>query len=260
MPYALKGALGNEYSGEPVHNYSEKSMPTVCSECHGSIPDQAVAYVLNGSPICIVCHDETAPKCPYCNGDLDKRPKRSSECPHCESTYFVRTKQTIWPSSILTEGQRVLWDALDALEDWQITFADARMLMDRYKQKTTHEKLYMSVADSLYDLAFQRHGPSMQLHYQMASYLRSRGRDGFQHDRAGAICSLRHSKIMGVKRVEVSISTAPCSECKKLNGLTIAIDDAISNPPVPCPSCTDKVHPDHKHGWCKCAYSDILPD
>jgi len=85
----------------------------------------------------------------------------------------------------------------------------------------------------------------------MAQFLNKRGKDFFHLLQQSKKMELLYYKKMGMDEVEI---IACCPSCKKLEGKSIKIDDALKNMPLPYKNCTNILY-NKKRGFCTCIYS-----
>jgi hypothetical protein len=94
-----------------------------------------------------------------------------------------------------------------------------------------------------------------------AMFLDEEGRDYTSCLEAAAVASLTHYKTRGIK--QVTILTAgegnACNECLTLEGDVFAIEEALSQMPLPHKSCTKKGF-NGEPGFCRCMYFPYLDE
>lgn len=198
--------------------------------------------------------------CPYCSVILDKAPTRKAKCPHCNNDIYVRGKQTLFHSSLLTGSQS---DAVDAIKDFEYMGLSNKAFQDKQAQLTTKFGAQASVDDTLWGLyndliaKFAKSGEFMQLsviYGSMAMFLAKRGRDGRRMQIEANKMTLRDYAKSGVVDCEVTCDIQPCVECEGLEGKKFTINqELIANPPLPPEGCTCKSRKG-KYTTCNCTY------
>lgn len=182
--------------------------------------------------------DTAPPVCPYCQGDLPKRPTRKSRCPLCGETILVKYSPIDRVKRLITEAKA---EEIDRL--WQ-AFAEGREQerrdrfglefslsagMDREEQL---DALKAYVADSTNNI---------QLREQAALHL-ARAIE-WDKGKPWALISYRlqleYLQGRGFRRVVLRAGPSACRTCQQLNGSVLTIEDAISENPVPNQGCAN---------------------
>ena len=102
-------------------------MPENCSICACEIADDATPAVLDECIVCMDCHDKRRPTCPYCQSQLERRPQSLTPCPICGRVVHIRTKQSFFPSTILTKTQADRVDSYGVYATGRAALKEAEM-------------------------------------------------------------------------------------------------------------------------------------
>jgi hypothetical protein len=205
--------------------------------------------------------------CPYCNQILEKKPKRKMKCPHCGEDIFVRSRQDLFPSILLTEQDARVADhfqTLMGIATFEVSQADffreRRQLAERFgSQPASGDILWSLYQRTAHDFAAAGELPPPLLYFLMAHFLYDEGRE-FRHVlRASNEMELRqYQESLRVHKVSISTGgNASCEACQKLEGRVFTIDEALEQAPIPCKQCTFELSPG-KPGWCRCGYITAL--
>jgi hypothetical protein len=193
------------------------------------------------------------PPCPYCGTDLPREPQRGGKCPHCGERFQVRSKQSLFPSPILTEKQANAVESFKDLQEYGVIESDYHEERDRRVREHETEPLPGDVIWALWhsvllQLADQPDRAS-RAYRSMAKSLWQEGKNASHVLRASALAELTALEQRGVTHVAVSAVTddRTCEVCKaaaERGRVTLA--EAREHVLVPNPDCTS--------GWCRCVY------
>lgn len=70
---------------------------------------------------------------------------------------------------------------------------------------------------------------------------------------------LKYLRQNGVERVCILSSTG-CTECRKLDGKTMSVEEALKSMPLPHERCSYVMNPDVGKPFCRCNYTAVAPD
>lgn len=195
--------------------------------------------------------------CPYCKKLLESTPKKKKKCPNCGNYIYVRTKQSLFPSNLLTNDEAIAADEMKKLDAHGITYQD---FIDEKKSLTQKESGDVSNVDvclNLYNKLLSRtKDPSHLkfLYFEIAYLLYTAERDFFKYLQMSAEKELMMYKKNGVEKVTISTcGEGSCPECKKLESKVFTIEEALVEMPIPCRSCSFQLK-NGKAGWCRCQY------
>ena len=121
-----------------------------------------------------------------------------------------------------------------------------QLLAERFGREPTTREVKTALWDSL--------PPSRSVYLQRAVDAHCDGLDPLAYKRAGALKLLEELQASGAKFVRVLVQSNACSACKELDGAVLSIDDAMTQMPIPCPSCTFGCSEDSRFAWCRCMY------
>ncbi len=196
--------------------------------------------------------------CPYCAASLRDMPKKKKKCPACGNYIYVRTKQNLFPSVLLTEEDALAVDGFENLKVYEVTKQDFTKEKNRLLKEERTEVSSIDVCLKLYDNLLLRttdlHVLNM-LHLQRALFLYYTNREFFTDLQMSAKMELMVYKQQGNERVSISTcGDASCPDCNKLSGRVYTIDEALREKPIPCKACTFRLH-GGSVGWCRCRYT-----
>jgi hypothetical protein len=198
--------------------------------------------------------------CPHCGTVLDKVPTRKAKCPHCGKDMYIRSKQILFPQSILTESQA---DAVDAIKNFEFLGLSDNTFKEKQAQLSAKLKTQASVDDTLWSiynglitsLARSNDFSQMSIIYsQMAVFLVKRGKDGQRMMIEANKMTMRDYAKMGVIDFEIINDTQACSTCKALSGkLSKMTRELVESPLLPPNGCTCESWKG-KPPLCACSY------
>ena len=205
--------------------------------------------------------------CPYCFFEFETPPKKSRKCPECKQSIKVSKRDggllLFTNESWIAEKKRrkatsfkKKW--LGTLEYFGVSEAD----FDQHKKIFSDKNGFkQSDADTFWgffnatiiQLGKRRDYHDLKmLNFHMARFLYEEGKDHIRCAKKAAKMELMHYKSDGVtKRVE--ILSGSCPECKKLEGQSFTISEALEKMPIPCESCQNQPSAAGR-GWCVCSY------
>lgn len=223
---------------------------TDCSKCNRSIPPDEPGRILEGMPVCRQCADEQDPRCPYCHESLPKLPKRKTKCPHCDNEIVVRSRQTLFASSLLTQIQAFELKWLPVLESHGISESE----YSRLKRDLQNQRAGFSTADFVW-AAFNKatHADVYRKAFDMGRFLFETGRDPTMQISIALDARLGDLERVGVRYVEIN-SAGCCSSCRKMHGLRLSIEEARAKKLIPQSCCIRESSGEGKPAWCLCDY------
>lgn len=229
---------------------------TDCSHCGRTIPSEEPGRVLGGAPSCRECADEQEPRCPYCDELLEKLPKRAKKCPHCERKILVRTRQTLFATSLLTKGETLEADWLPRLESHGIDIKAYRKI----KGELISRQQGFSSADYIwaaYNHALNADQGSKA--FDMARFLFETGRDPNPYLAIDIKSRLQRFREAGIETVRIN-SKGCCVGCRKLHGKQLLLDEAEESTLIPQVCCTREAASESGPSWCLCSYTPVYED
>lgn len=204
-------------------------------------------------------------RCPYCRQALDRAPKRKTACQHCGNPIYVRTKQTLFPSSLLTDHQVAAWElfaGLSAVYDPSNPIAlppdHTPVTVDDYHHMRTHlttalgrepfaTEVVWHLAKKAAEEAIANGGRTL-VYIGMAIMLHKTGHDHVPVYRKHFEQELRWYKNQDVfETATVRCNQDACQACIRQDGQTLTIDEALRRMPLPCVDCNTV-------GLCRCNY------
>lgn len=201
--------------------------------------------------------DQIQASCPHCETLLKDVPKKKKRCPACGSYIYVRTKQNLFPSTLLIEDDALAADEFEKLKAHGITkkdFMDGKSRLSREKGTKVSS---IDICLSLYDeLILQTTDLNLLkfLYFEKSLFLYYTGGDFFKPLQTSAKMELMAYQNEGIKKVSIFAGGDSCPECQKLSGRVYTIDEALREKPIPCKACSHQLH-EGKAGWCRCHYT-----
>ena len=198
--------------------------------------------------------------CPHCGAVLDKAPTRKAKCPHCGKDIYVRSKQTLYPQSLLTEQQA---DAVDLIKNFEFLGLSDKVFKDKQAQLSAKFGTQASADDTIWgiynglisSLARTNDFSQMSIIYsQMAVFLVRRGKDGQRSMTEANKMTMRDYAKMGVIDFEIINDPKACGACKALSGKKFKMTQELTeNPLLPPKDCTCESWKG-KPPLCACSY------
>ena len=215
-------------------------------------------------------HSDT---CPYCGVILDKPFTRKRKCPECEEVVYVRTTQSLYPSSALTKEQlnnaefyETMRTMIDVTEDDYNKHAASLKKKWGLNEINTYDVLWSMFNDlELYTRGIDK---SLDSDWRAISLYRTKsvvdeaaafyqGRRGFDPTDYLKTAKSYHIKVAklepSIKGLTV-ISYNCCEPCKKFHNKTFSTDFLESNPVLPIPACTNPLEEGSRFTFCNCQY------
>lgn len=201
--------------------------------------------------------------CPHCGTILDKVPSRKTKCPHCGKDIYVRTKQTLYSTPLLTESQA---DATDLIKNFEFLGLNDVVFRNKQSQLTAKFGTPASVDDTIWgiynsltiDLAKSGDFSQLSIMYgQMALFLTKRGKDGQRLMVEANKMTMRDYAKIGVLDFEIQASFDACPACKSLDGAKFKMSkELLEKPLLPPNNCSCTLWKDTP-SLCGCNYRAI---
>lgn len=201
--------------------------------------------------------------CPNCNQLIDELPKRKKRCFNCKKAFYpLKKNKTV---SLISEDEhqkikdeqekirfREKW--LKELSEYGIT----KKIYYDYKKKYFHKIKFNENENDVIWSIFNKlihDNPSnfegqKNVYYSMFHFLREEGKDGFKSLQLSKDSELKHILLqqetnLTLKAVIITAKDA-CDNCKKYDGKTFTIQEALEIKPIP--------HIDCLNSFCRCCY------
>jgi len=132
---------------------------------------------------------------------------------------------------------------------------DVRLRKDRLERSTQHPveeiEAAFSLLSELLTTAENVH-ERVALYFGLAEIVHLRGEDPLQPLRALHQTELETFKDLGFRLVRVETAKDACAECKKLSGMVVPIEEALSQSPLPHRACKHDLR--KGRGLCRCRF------
>jgi len=189
-------------------------------------------------------------KCPYCVEQLKKKPEARTKCPHCGKYIYVKRGKPVTveqAEAIETEWTRMLTEEANNKDREEFGIGlDEYEKMKRGSSKTHAEIIY---ALAWGHLKAGDKPPSG--YYSLALFAKNHGLD-FMPARMEAA----RQEILGYRDQEfitrvsiVACENGTCNRCRKADGQSYKIEEALNSMPLPIKGCTCDDH------FCICSYA-----
>tara|TARA_B100000378_G_scaffold10922_1_gene9197 strand:- start:7982 stop:8827 length:846 start_codon:yes stop_codon:yes gene_type:complete len=213
--------------------------------------------------------------CPYCGVIFEQPIKRKKNCSECKNPIYVRTTQSLYPSSALTEEQvnhaefyETMKSSLGLTKDDYLSHEND--LKKKWNMKTinTYDVLWSLFNDL--DLYARSIDKSQDKKYQTielfrikrwvdvaaAQYQGNRG-----HDPSGYLAASHNNDIQSAKLDDyvkgLTVKCYDCCEaCQKFDNKTFSIAFLEKKPVLPIPACTRPFKDGAKFTFCTCSYQN----
>ena len=196
--------------------------------------------------------------CPYCRVVLEQELQRKKKCPFCNNDIYVRSKQKIFSSTLLTKEDAIAVDWLKNLENFGIKdndFINKRIELSKtFGKEAKSTDVIWGLFNELI-LKTKDLNSLKMIYYEMALFLNKEGKDCFSVLQQSAKMELMKFKQEGfVKKVRIlTAGEDSCEACRRLENKVFTIKEALEKMPIPCKDCTRKLY-DEKRGFCRCCY------
>lgn len=207
--------------------------------------------------------------CPLCGVLLNPIPKRKTKCSACHTDVYVRSKQTLFNSDLLTEEYAFTADFFKELEYIGAT-------KEQYIKTAEELSVKWGFTPKPYDVVWNlstkmivstprnygmREGLDTicLIYAAQANYLENRKIDPYTPRLLLNETELDKISIMGdfVKGVE-AITNGCCKQCEAICPKTATIEHYKETKLLPYKQCTRKLKTSDDHSWCVCYYAPII--
>lgn len=215
--------------------------------------------------------------CPSCGAVFAKPPKRKITCPECKTACYVRSKQSLFNSDLLTEEQMLASDFYSELMEYGATVDDYKKMEDVLAQKWGFKPNPYDVVWGVsnhflntrgLEVTNQEQAIQDMLHrakmiaFSQAKYQAKRGKDpsGYLASVANYEKQIQthYWKPVGVDVKEFQIETYNCCDaCNKYKGKKYTAEYLKKHDVLPIKECTYKFDKSLKYGWCTCTYQAV---
>lgn len=208
--------------------------------------------------------------CPYCGSIFPKPTKRKTRCEDCRGDVYVRTKQLLFNSDLLTEQDMMVADFFKTLAEYGAT-------EDDYFKASQDMRARFGAAASSYDAVWALSNrliaekartstspgdaisSAKLITLSQAWYQYRRG-----HNPAPYLNRVRNYELQEIRNtarlfpegilVKVSVNGC-CDTCGSLfGGKTYDLKDLFENPVLPVPGCTKNLEK-RNYSYCTCIYT-----
>jgi len=231
---------------------------------------------------------ETEPKCPYCQIPLVKFPAAKTKCKSCGQVFYVRTHpekhikvivtiseagvlQDQW-EHVVTDSQLFRWLPLggnfvlagsakpmiekpDPAHDPAKAIELLSDLRSKHPDKSDRD-IHWLLMNNLSEQFGHDYYSQKQLHFAMAIYLNTEGKNAFPELTIASKMELMAYKEMKTRGASI-FTNAGCEKCKKINGLIFTIDHALNDMPLPNPDCAYILEKGH-FPFCRCSWNPVF--
>lgn len=211
--------------------------------------------------------------CPNCGSVFTPAPKRKKQCAECGEAVYVRTKQNIFASDLLTEEQALAADFYDDLVYQGATLSDFKKMRDKLTEKWGFNPnpydIVWGVSNELiirgpdlsgaYDKRREIIQHAKMVTFSQALYQAKRGKDttSYLNSVANYEIDLHKDGDFGVNEMEV-FSKDCCEVCEEFNGKTFPITGLKEKKILPVKGCTRKLSQGDKFSWCTCMFMPVI--
>jgi hypothetical protein len=200
--------------------------------------------------------------CPYCGVVLDSAPKRKANCQQCGRFIYVRTKQDVFDSQLLTEVDAISADYLKKLDYLGINSGHyhnkRNSLAEKFGTNPSSRDVMWGLYNDLIVNNIRDYFTLKQLYFAMAHFQEDLGENFADTLRLARKMELYHYREGGVDKVAV-LSTNCCPECAALHHKVFSVADALNEMPLPCHSCISESRQGGKR-FCLCVYGPYIED
>lgn len=212
--------------------------------------------------------------CPYCWISLNEFPQRKKKCKNCWNSIFIR--KSPWTNNqILTTEENAIkidkeWNKIHFKSKWIASISEFTEFteIDYEKERDLLNDKFWEVPNdsdiiwSIFNKILLKTGDSQVLkgiYYKMAIFLDEEGKDPFkmlQQVSKMNLVILKNSWVVSTVEI-LTCGNNSCESCEKLGGKVFNIDTALIELPIPCKTCTNKLH-SNKYGFCRCTYIPVI--
>ena len=193
---------------------------------------------------------------------LPRQPQRKLKCPSCRKEIYVRTKQTLYASALLSKEDALVVDNLEFLEKFGVRESDFIREEIELSKRMAEEVRSSDVIWSLFEQKLSKAKDpelSKSLETQMMVFLNQEAREPFSILQRAAKLKLLKLKERGVRRVWIDNAKCDkCLECLRLAGKVYSIEEALKELPIPVKKCSRKLSEKSQSSYCRCDYQAKL--
>ncbi len=177
--------------------------------------------------------------CPYCGVVQEPPPTRRKKCLDCGEVIFTRTDRETRKKYLLTEAE----SKRQAVDSRDARFNELSLEVQRASQTADWGALSMALRGQ-------------------ASILFAEGRPHHEVSVEAVKASLMQMQPARISHVRIATvqDERVCDYCAALHGKVFSIRQALRNPPIPGPRCTDGVGQNRHGGRCRCVYVAVIPE
>lgn len=205
-------------------------------------------------------------KCPYCNKPLEKKPIKKKKCPFCGKYIYVR-KGMLYTEDNLKEYEEEMAKEAEKnrieylLDKIGFTYAEFQNRKKAFQKKSETKPHYIDIIMSLFNektLRIRDFDVLQSKYYDMALILNEENKPCHHLLRLSNKMKLMSLRKQGYEKVRI-LSGGGCEDCKKLDGKTYTIEEALKSNSLPNKNCTHKLY-NEKESFCKCMYEPVIPE
>jgi len=213
--------------------------------------------------------------CPYCGSLFPKEPRKKTRCKSCGEDVYVRTKQNIFNSDLLTKDDTLAADFLKGLLDMGATeddyFRTASDLAAKWGKEPSSPDVVWAVSNRLIMKPPRSYfggkpdRESLFQHAKMVTFLQARyqGERGNNPAKLLNVVNNYDLKILdhafrspGLK-IEICTNSC-CEKCKSLyEGKIYTMAQLKEKSVLPVIECTNLITEDRPYSWCTCFYGFV---
>lgn len=206
----------------------------------------------------------TLPRCPYCDHDLGKMPKRWLDCPACHQRIRLKRAPGTDEARLVTVEQaediESAWNERAALNDLRrmlksLDLDDAEIehaLSSSKDPKTVFKKVLMDIATN----SGNRYQQRKMAYLQLARHAFGEKKQYLSYERAGMRCELLDLYESGQSQVRIVSLDDACGYCSEAGGEVYSLESEIETVHLPHAACTRDADGSGR-AWCRCYYEIV---
>ena len=193
-------------------------------------------------------------RCPYCDAELTRAPRRKSRCPNCGNSVFVRSKQSYFSSAWLTKEQAAVVDALNAIPGMDVdNFRSIGRILDNRRRPWTPMNIVEFVCCELVPQSRVDYTQVQHTYHIMALLRKTLSQNYLELLEQRTHLDLLNLQERGLDVVYIyTRQDNACNACSSLQMKAISLSSALSSPPLPVLECTGQP-------FCMCRFGPPLP-
>ena len=198
------------------------------------------------------------PVCPYCGHKYEKFPSSKSKCPACGEQVIMRSREKI--KRLMTADQAAAYDqekkerahlnkmrnyiSMARLDPDKLQIVREQMMDDSGKQVSAEDAVVRIIESSLREAKRKKdYEAATWICFARTHFLRDNDREFFP-----SLQEWRRMQLMEKKQQadrdkygwDLMVSTGcKCSECKKVDGRVLSIEEALRDLPLPVKGCAN---------------------